>query len=153
PVYNNYSGSCVNITTDLSVGSRGSDVLALQKFIVSRNYPGGGSWMLTGYFGSATRAGVINFQMDMHLPQTGILDAQTRAALTQVTCGYGYNQPVPAPAPTYNNQYPYSITQPWYNYGSYTYGNNYNGNCNAAYGQSTCQCGWYSVGGQSYFNN
>jgi hypothetical protein len=105
--------------------------------------------MLTGYYGKATSAGVIDFQIDMHLPQTGVLDAQTRAALTQMTCGYGYNQPQP-----YNyNQYPWNVTQPWYNYGSYSYGNNYTGNCSSVYGASTCQCGWYTVGGESHFNN
>jgi len=154
PTYQqSYGGSCVSVTRDLSVGSRGPDVLALQQFILSRNYPGAGAWILTSYFGSATRAGVIDFQMDMHLPQTGIADAATRAALSQVTCGYGYNYTQPTytqPTPTY----PWNITQPWYNYGAYSYGNNYSGNCSSVYGASTCsQCGWYTVAGQNYFNN
>lgn len=143
-----YVGSCISISRDLSVGSRGSDVLQLQKFILNHNYPGAGSWILTSYFGQATRAGVINLQIDSHLPQTGILDAQTRAALTQMTCGYGYNQPAPYPN---SNQYPWTITQPWYNYNNYTYGTNYTGNCSNVYG-STCQCGWNTVSGYTYSN-
>lgn len=138
-------GSCVSISRDLSVGSRGSDVLSLQKFIVSRNYPGGGSWIMTGYYGSATRAGVMNLQIDAHLPQTGIVDAQTRAAIQSMTCGTSYfSQPA-------------TPIQPWYNYNNYTYGYNYNGNCSYVYG-SNCVCpqgqsGWYTVNGQTYYTN
>jgi Putative peptidoglycan binding domain len=97
-----YRGACVSIARDLTTGSRGSDVTALQNFIVSRNYPGGGSWMVTGYFGSATRAGVINFQMDARLPQTGWVDAGTRLAISNMTCGYGVTPPIwNYPTPTY----------------------------------------------------
>jgi hypothetical protein len=149
PSYTNlaYSGSCVSITRDISVGSRGADVLSLQKFIVSRNYPGGGSWMLTAYYGSATRAGVINFQIDMRLPQTGVLDAQTRAALTSLTCltgQGGYN-------PNLNlNQYPWQSvpTQSWPGY-PYNPGT-YNGNCGNIFNPSACQCTWYTAGGINY---
>ena len=150
-----YIGSCVSISRELTTGSRGTDVLELQKFIVSRNYPGGGSWMLTSYYGAATRAGVINFQIDKHLQQTGIMDAQTRAALSQFTCGYG--SPV---QPIYPSTPNYSVTNPWYNFNNYSYGlptgqagNNYTGNCSSVYGSSSCQCGWYTVAGQNYFNN
>ena len=167
PYNSMYSGSCSTIVRDVSIGSRGPDVLQLQQFILTRNYPGSGSWMLTSYFGTATRAGVVDFQIDMHLPQTGILDAQTRGALSQVTCGYNNIAPIPniAPAPyPYNNnsypynygnqygsQYPSTITQPWYNYGSYTYGNGYNGNCSSVYGSSSCQCG-YAATAYNYNN-
>lgn len=149
----NYSvgtyGSCVSINRDLSVGSRGSDVLSLQKYIVSRNYPGGGSWIMTGYYGSATRAGVMNVQIDMRLPQTGILDAQTRAALSAATCGTAYQSSYLTP--------PQTTIAPWYNYNNYTYGYNYNGNCSLLYGNN-CQCPtgqgtWYTVNGQSYYSN
>ena len=97
------TGSCVSVTRDLTIGSKGSDVTSLQRFIVNRNYPGGGSWMITGYFGAATRAGVINFQIDQNLPQTGWVDAVTRAAISQVTCvtgqgGYGYVSPTSYPS-------------------------------------------------------
>lgn len=137
---------CVNITSNLSQGSRGDDVLSLQKFILTRNYPGAGNWMLTGYFGQATKAGVLNLQMDMRLPQTGWLDAQTRSAISSMTCGYGYQTSPATP-------YPSNSTQPWYNFGSYSYGNNYNGNCSTVFGSSGCQCGWYTVAGRNYFNN
>ncbi len=93
-----YSGACVNLTSDLSYGSRGSQVLQLQTFLVSRNYPGGGTWMMTGNFRTATLAAVRNFQSEQGLLMTGVVDAATRAAISRVTCGsnYGYN---------YNNNY------------------------------------------------
>ena len=50
--------ACASISPTLSIGSRGAQVTALQNFLVSRNYPGGGNWMVTGYFGTATQAAV-----------------------------------------------------------------------------------------------
>ncbi len=170
-----YNGSCVSLSRDLSIGSRGTDVLNLQRFILSRNYLGSGTWMLTGRFGAATRAGVIDFQIDMHMPQTGWVDASTRAAVSSITCGNSFNQ---------NNQYQYGYNsyvnqQPWLNnsWNNNTWNSNFwnnsgnnnswnnnfppvinqplptgNGNCSNAYGVSTCQCGWYSVAGRSYYN-
>src|SRR6185503_9121387 len=43
-----YGSGCMNISRDLVVGSRGSEVRDLQRFLVSRNYPGSGDWMITG---------------------------------------------------------------------------------------------------------
>jgi hypothetical protein len=154
--YQAYSGGCVSISRDLSVGSTGTDVLSLQKFIVSRNYPGGGAWMMTSYYGAATRAGVINMQIDMRLPQTGILDSATRAALTQMTCltgqgGYGYSQPTYSTSPTYSSypyNYSYTNSNPW-NYAQPSY---YNPSTNYSNSNSGT-CGWYTSGGYNYFNN
>src|SRR3989338_3532274 len=132
-----YGGSCVTIGADLSVGSRGSDVSALQTFLVSQNYPGGGSWMVTGYFGQATAQAVRNFQGQQGLASTGSLDASTRAAISRVTCGgstnynygtgynYNYNYtnqyPVTPTYPTYPT-YPNYTTNPVYPYSGNTYG-------------------------------
>ncbi len=127
-----YGGSCVTIGANLSVGSRGTEVTALQNFIVSQNYPGGGSWMVTGYFGQATAQGVRNFQSQQGLASTGSLDASTRSAISRVTCGgstnynygtgYNYNY-------NYTNQYPVTPTYPTYpTYTTnpvYPYNNNY----------------------------
>ncbi len=105
-----YYAGCVNLTSNLSVGSRNSEVSTLQRFLVAQNYPGGGSWMVTGYFGNATRVAVQNFQQSANLPMTGWVDAQTRSAIYTRSCGGssypGY--PVPSypsypsyPTPTY----------------------------------------------------
>ncbi len=113
-----YAGACVNLVSDLSYGSQGSQVSQLQTFLVSRNYPGGGSWMITGNFRTATLTAVRNFQTEQGLPVTGVVDAATRAAISRVTCGgIGYN-------------YPYSTTYT----NPFTYGNyNYNTNTNCYY--------------------
>ncbi len=89
-----YSGTCVNLTGDLSYGSRGSEVSQLQTFLVSHDFPGSGSWMITGNFRSATLAAVRNFQQSQGLPITGVADAATRSATSRVSCaGYPYTTP------------------------------------------------------------
>src|ERR1700733_10224658 len=85
PTYS--SGACLSISTGLTVGSRGSQVLALQQFLVSQNYPGSGTWMETSYFGAATRAALIDFQQSQGLPQTGVVDVNTQLAIDRVSCG------------------------------------------------------------------
>ena len=42
--------------------------------------------MVTGYFGAATAAGVKNFQRIQGLPQTGMTDGATAAAISRVSC-------------------------------------------------------------------
>src|SRR5580704_10004430 len=83
PTYS--SGACLSISAGLTVGSRGSQVLALQQFLVSQNYPGSGTWMETSYFGAATRAALIDFQQSHGLPQTGMTDSATLSVLNR--CG------------------------------------------------------------------
>ncbi len=139
-----YSGACVNLATDLSYGSRGSQVSQLQTFLVSRNYPGGGTWMITGNFRLATQTAVRNFQMEQNLPQTGVVDAATRAAISRVSCGgsVGYN---------YNN-YNYNTNPFTYStLPTYTYNNNnnynYNNNSNCYYTYPyTCNNNSYNYG-------
>lgn len=79
--------SCTIISRNLSIGSQGSDVSSLQRFLVAQNYPGGGSWMITGYYGLATQVAVRNFQISAGLSQTGTADPTTRAAIESVSCG------------------------------------------------------------------
>jgi hypothetical protein len=129
--YGTSSGSCVNLTQNLSYGSRGSQVSALQTFLVAQNYPGGGSWMISGFYGSATMAAVRNFQQAHGLAATGAVDSSTRAAISNCGNGYVYNQ----------NQYQYQTypssfaqgyggTQYSYQIPPYTnYNNNNYNNC------------------------
>lgn len=81
------SAACISVSANLSRGSRVSDVRTLQEFLVSRNYPGGGSWMITGYFGAATEAAVRNFQRESGLAVTGAVDSATRDAIVRASCG------------------------------------------------------------------
>jgi hypothetical protein len=113
-----YSGSCVNISRDLSLRTRGSDVLNLQTFLVSQNFPGSGTWMETGLFGAATHAAVSDFQQEQSLAVTGIADYATRNAIERLTCGglVAYTAPTATTYPT---------TIPWNGYGTnYPYGYN-----------------------------
>lgn len=63
---------------NLSVGSRGQDVIALQTRLTATGYYSG---PITGYFGSLTRAAVVRFQAAHGLPQTGFVGPMTRAIL------------------------------------------------------------------------
>ncbi len=106
--------NCVVLTRDLKFGSRGTDVRSLQSFLVSQNYPGGGSWMLTGYFGAATRAAVQTFQSSRNLYPSGIVDANTRGAIMNACSGY--TNPSYPTYPTYPSYptYPTYPTNPTY---------------------------------------
>lgn len=122
------SGACVSISRTLSTGSSGSDVTQLQVFLVAQNFPGGGAWMETGHFGAATAAAVRDFQEEKGLPQTGIVDYATRAAISSASCGNLLASPTPVPAIPWNqygNQY---ANQYGNQYGSgypYNYTNGY----------------------------
>ncbi|HWP61385.1 MAG TPA: peptidoglycan-binding domain-containing protein, partial [Candidatus Paceibacterota bacterium] len=90
--YPTYSAGCVAPPAGLGIGASGASVSALQSFLVSQNYPGGGSWMITGYFGKATQAALRNFQSISGLPQSGMVDAATASAISNASCGGAYSQ-------------------------------------------------------------
>src|SRR3989344_593174 len=121
-----YYGTCASVPAGLTVGLRGSSVSSLQSFLVSQNYPGGGSWMITGYFGQATAAAVRTFQATHGLPQTGFVDAATAAAINNASCG-GVSYPT----------YPAYPTPPSYcllsgQGGAYPYNYGYGTNCHVS---------------------
>ncbi len=62
----------------LQQGDRGLEVTSIQRRLRELGYFKG---QLTGYFGSTTQAAVTRFQLDNNLDVSGIVDAQTRAAL------------------------------------------------------------------------
>ena len=129
------SYGCVSVPAGLTVGSRGVSVSSLQSFLVAQSYPGGGSWMITGYYGQATAAAMRSFQSSRGLPQTGYVDGATAAAISAASCqgysgytSYGYSSTYPLNTYSYTpysynynyNQYPYSSQQYSYpNYSSY----------------------------------
>lgn len=144
------TSACTTITQTLSTGSRGSEVLTLQNFLVNQNYQGSGSWMLTGYFGSATRQAVRNFQASQGIAVTGIVDSATREAISRVSCGgtsllypssYSYTTPTAYPT---SYTYPYTYQNP-YDYSSYQYPYDYSYNYQYSYQnpQYYPQCGTY----------
>ncbi len=120
--YPSTSANCAGISRDLSVGSRGADVTTLQRLLVAQNYPGGGSWMVTGYFGAATAAAVRNYQTQHGIPTTGFVDSATRASMS--ACGsYAPVTPSYPSYPTYPTTpvYPVIPTYPTYPTGSAPY--------------------------------
>src|SRR3989338_2165129 len=90
--------NCVTLARDLSQGSRGEDVTSLQNFLLAQNYPGSGSWMVTGYFGTESGKAVLNFQSQRGLAQSGIADSQTRVLIAGSTCGANPNSYFPNPS-------------------------------------------------------
>ncbi|MGD0328297.1 MAG: peptidoglycan-binding protein [Minisyncoccia bacterium] len=69
-----------NFTKNLTVGSRGADVTALQQFLTDEGFYSG---TISGYFGQLTKAAVIAFQKANNLPQTGYVGPLTLALLNK----------------------------------------------------------------------
>ena len=71
-----------DITTSLKLGVRNSDVITLQTFLATDSslYPQG---LVTGYYGSLTKAAVIRFQNRNGLSPDGVVGPMTRAVLNQ----------------------------------------------------------------------
>ncbi len=70
------STASVSFTRDLTVGSSGADVTALQNAI--------GVSPATGYFGSITKSAVMAYQASKGIPATGYVGPLTRASLSTV---------------------------------------------------------------------
>jgi peptidoglycan hydrolase-like protein with peptidoglycan-binding domain len=90
--------------TNLTVGSTGPDVVALQTWLVSKNYLTMPAGVAMGYFGSRTKTSVQAYQASAGLPSTGFVGPLTRGKLngggavvvnpggtTVVPCPVGYN--------------------------------------------------------------
>jgi peptidoglycan hydrolase-like protein with peptidoglycan-binding domain len=76
-----------NFTVDLTIGSRGADVTALQQILIAEGFDipalttGGTAY---GYFGSQTKAAVIKYQAAHGVsPQSGYVGPLTRAELNK----------------------------------------------------------------------
>lgn len=73
--------SAATFTANLTVGSTGSDVTALQTMLVAGNYLTMPAGVSMGYFGSRTKAAVQKYQAAHAVPSTGFVGPLTRAAL------------------------------------------------------------------------
>jgi peptidoglycan hydrolase-like protein with peptidoglycan-binding domain len=63
----------------LTVGSTGSDVVALQTFLIGNGYPIPlieNGQVSKGYFGEQTKTAVMIYQEDMGMPLTGFIDSE-----------------------------------------------------------------------------
>ncbi len=132
------ASGCSGITHDLARGSSdastGGDVSRLQSFLIAQNYPGGGAWMLTGFYGAATQQAVLNFQTQRGIARTGIVDATTRAAMG-TNCGVSSYVPVVAPTYVSTPSYITPSYVPSVTFGS-PYSNLYSNQC--GYGSFNC---------------
>ncbi|HEX7724757.1 MAG TPA: peptidoglycan-binding domain-containing protein [Candidatus Paceibacterota bacterium] len=77
PGLTTYSSACYVLTSDLSMGSRGSQVSALQQVLNAQGY----ALPVTGYYGSLTAAAVSQYQASHGLTVTGSLGAADRAKI------------------------------------------------------------------------
>ena len=75
-----------DVVGSLSVGSRGSEVEALQTLLADRGYSPGSS---DGVFGNKTRTAVMAFQTDQGLVSDGIVGPATMAALADAPASSG----------------------------------------------------------------
>jgi peptidoglycan hydrolase-like protein with peptidoglycan-binding domain len=80
-----YTGACVNLSRTLSYGVTGTDVSALQQFLINQGLLATG--LITGYFGGATMKAVETFQYDHDIPATGAVGTETIQAIQAVSCG------------------------------------------------------------------
>jgi len=128
----NQNLSCVSLTHHLTRGSSDAqtngEVSKLQRFLVSQNYPGGGAWMITGYFGSGTEQAVRNFQNTNGIVATGAVGPATRDAIQRQTCGNSFSAPtIPttaAPTQTIPQDafaFPFNTSNSFFNYLSTTF--------------------------------
>jgi peptidoglycan hydrolase-like protein with peptidoglycan-binding domain len=85
-------------TRNLTVGSRGNDVVQLQALLASKGFF---SLTPTGYFGSITKAAVSAWQASVGLPSTGYFGPLSRAAVAGMPAVPG--TPVPGTPSTLDN--------------------------------------------------
>jgi murein L,D-transpeptidase YcbB/YkuD len=69
------------INSNLSIGTSGSDVITLQKFLENKGLLVLPTGTAEGYFGSLTKQALISFQQSAGLPLTGYCGPMTRSAI------------------------------------------------------------------------
>jgi hypothetical protein len=69
------------ITQDMTLGSRGADVVALQLFLENRGFLVVPPGIARGYFWTLTQQAVMKFQIANGMQPTGVVDAKTRVAI------------------------------------------------------------------------
>jgi len=75
-------GSATTFSTDLTVGSKGADVTALQTWLVSKGFLTMPAGVAMGYFGSLTKSAVAKYQVSVGItPAVGYFGPITRAKI------------------------------------------------------------------------
>ncbi len=92
------STSSYSFTSDLTVGSKGADVTALQQLLINKGYLTAVS-APTGYFGSLTQAALGKFQAANGIsPTAGYFGPKTRAFVNSLSVGTGTGTTTTYPA-------------------------------------------------------
>jgi peptidoglycan hydrolase-like protein with peptidoglycan-binding domain len=91
--------AATTISSDMSVGSTGDDVTALQTFLAMDPsiYPEG---LVTGYYGSLTASAVTRFQARYGIDQVGVVGPITRAKINSLLASGGFGGGVGGPVAT-----------------------------------------------------
>jgi len=79
----NPPAACYKFTFNMTVGSVGADVAALQKFLQAKGFwpVGTGTKEASGYFGSLTKSALMAYQTSVGIPATGFAGPLTLAKL------------------------------------------------------------------------
>ncbi len=86
-------------TVDLTIGSKGADVTALQQILVSKGYLTIPAGVAYGYFGKLTQAAVAAWQKSAGIsPAVGYFGPKSRAAFNAMAMGPGTTPTTPPPA-------------------------------------------------------
>jgi len=82
------ASACASFNRDLTVGSTGPDVTALQQWLISKGFTIAAG--ATGYFGGQTQAAVARYQASVGIsPAAGYFGPITRAQVNSVACAGG----------------------------------------------------------------
>ncbi|MCX6715765.1 MAG: peptidoglycan-binding domain-containing protein, partial [Candidatus Taylorbacteria bacterium] len=79
------TGTCYTFNNDLTIGSTGPDVVALQNFLIGNGYNITNvvnGWTPKGYFGSQTAVALRQYQTAIGIPATGFFGSATRTAVS-----------------------------------------------------------------------
>lgn len=103
PAVSGANGPCTIFVSDLTLGSYGAEVAALQVWLISRGFdiPAISSGaQATGFFSYQTASALARYQASRGLPNTGYFGPQTRA-LVNAACGTTPSNPAnPNPGPS-----------------------------------------------------
>lgn len=83
------SANAATFSTNLTVGSTGNDVVALQTWLVEKGFLTMPAGVAKGYFGQLTKSAVAAYQATVGLPTTGFFGPMTREKVGSVTVATG----------------------------------------------------------------
>lgn len=75
------------ISTNLTIGSRGVDVVTLQNFLIQKGFLTIPNGLAKGYFGQLTKSAVATYQAAVGLEATGFVGPETRAKINAMLGG------------------------------------------------------------------